>query len=231
MKKIMIISLIIIIINNPFSSAQKDSCNNHVPFGFTYSFGVSNLNFDNLNKKLSQYNYPELKNSNNFYFPIGFLVGNIKDIGYTEIEVVFNKQTSKSHDGNRSAFTNIDFGFKINININPKGKILIHPFLGWEMSSAILRLTNDSYKPPTIDSVFNNKQISEIITRKPVSVIDIGIGADKSLSKDDDWFFGIRAGYKIQINKPKWSSNNANIDDFPGLNLSIAYIGATLTFY
>jgi hypothetical protein len=211
--------------------AQKDSSNHHLPVGFSCNIGISTIDVDNLNNKLSEFNYPKLLNYQ-FYIYGSILLGGIKDIEYNSFDFGFKGQTSKSMNSNKISISIYQTGYNMNFNLKSHGKILIQPFIGWSIYGPIIRITNNSYKPENTDSVFTNlKGLSEMTIKNTLWLVNVGVAFNKSINKEEDWILGLRTGYKIQVNKPKWVYNNISIDDFPKLNFSEFYLCLTFSFY
>jgi hypothetical protein len=211
MKKVILIALFGLVVNNQLN-AQKDTLKNGV-LGFFFFFPIEFpiINNDALNQQLSTLGFPSVS------YPVANVgIGMQWHVNQGVITFSFCKTTKKNEQDNsltKTAYSS--FSFNAGYDLLKTKWFSLYPYLGFK--SCGLNYYHQEIIPDEVsfDNYFQTDLKYKEITNSRAH-LDLGIGFSHQ------WFYSInfRFGYLLPIEKVRWEMNNSKISlsNFPTIN-------------
>jgi len=224
---------------NIISYAQKDTITNKTTkksdrlyYGFSANYKMNFINVGNFNNRLKLYNYPELTNVMNSYGVKYCIYSSDKSFCRISSD---NISLNKENANYRIKFNSYVYSAEAAINVLDKKRWFLYPILGVGFTQLNFKIIDKTNISNTFNqSISNLNGMNEIYTNTKKSFFNLNVGAniDWLISEkiNNEYYIGLETGYRIQLTKFKWQTNNSNLSDAPNFNFSGFYVGVNLTF-
>jgi|GEM_PF-3291602 len=239
MKRIIILLLTLFIISD-ILHGQKDTIankttknSNRLYYGFSANYKTNFINVNNLNNRLKLFNYPELPYAMNS-FGGRFYLHTEPDKMFVVLELdelMLNKENANNKIKFNNYISSVNWAYKI----LDKRRWFLYPILGVGFTQLNFKIIDKNNTSNTFNqSISNLNGMNEIYTNQKKNIwnLNVGTNLDWLISEriKNEYYIGLEAGYRIQLTKIKWQTNNNNLSDAPNVNFSGLYIGVHLTF-
>ncbi|PJJ75484.1 hypothetical protein BXY57_1063 [Thermoflavifilum aggregans] len=208
MKSFLILVLTFYVFIFKFAHAQQVSSSSS-GLGLALSVGVEVAHFyvSPINAILQQHGLPEVPET--VIYPAGTIADPVTSRFWGDAHVgVFAVQRSnnqyETHYSGHVFNANL-FGLLLH-----KHHFRLCPGLGFGFLDAHLLLRSKTDNPVTIDDAVTNLSGSRELVVKYMDYLNPQIFTSLGLDRDEHYLLGLRAGYRIGLNRPHWQLENGN---------------------
>ena len=181
-----------------------------------------NMNFENLNDRLSQNGLASSFKDGIILPTIGFSLTSdeITNRAFASAHIGYiNKEMKRENSQNESKFLNI--GFDINYSFVESNQHRVYANLGFGWSKLDMALTDLSQT----NSEFNtnlNQFFNQNLSSKNLYYFSLGSGY---MFLFDEFYINAQAGYRISLNHDAWENGVSSLNNGPSLKASGIYVG------
>jgi len=216
--------LLIFMISTSSFSQDSTQVKKKIFSSFSLVNKVNFIQFSDLNTKLSEYNYPEIKNY-------------IQGLGF---EIIFGERTNKAfvtfaptvyyqnQENSSSSVNHLSFEgeIKLDYNILNTKTYWIHPYLG--LSYLMNKYELHQNQETLASIVFPGTPDYSSLKSNIIYNIDLGIGADWQCFTFSS--IGFRTGYRIALNTGNFIYKGQTTSALPNISYNSIYLGGVLSF-
>lgn len=231
MRKIIYLVILLSIGNNLPAQDTTSSKNSDLGFSIKACFLPMSLNA--LNHELKANSYPTLLNYG-FKLSGAIIIGKTTSKMYDDIEVSVLKTGGSNSLGFKTTLLTSELSNNVYCNIYSGSQLQVHPFIGFGILTAVLKLSDNSKSNSFSNSFFSSPYYNKEIRSDFVYTFIVGAGINKSFRIKSiiisQQFAGLDIGYKLNLNKTEWISDNA-LTGVPDINWGGPFIRIVFGFY
>lgn len=213
-----------------FAFAAGDSTSDNTPLHLSIGAGIGNIDYSNFNKLASLNNFPQLKDGTLFDINIGIF---LKDKGWKwfgDLSADFmlgkpkNTDAYDIHESSASGDINVDYA------VFENKRHLFFPSLGIGWQSVTVNYDAD-ISAQTFGQAMSNISGERKFYSNSNIYLNPRLSYNYKLGKTGDCAIGVRVGYRVGLNNPKWRvANKQKLDGAPKSSANGFYATVNFSF-